>query len=95
MVLANRSGYFPSTPYIVKRYACKKGPCPTPCLPSVLGSSYVAPTRPFWKLYAEKVQLSNRYAAGRRLTWVNTNKNAFLSAPGAPGGSGAPPKNTF
>lgn len=95
MVSTNRSGYFPNTPYIAKRYVCKTGPCPGPCFPSILGSGYVAPIRPFWKQYAEKVQLSKQYAAGRRLTWVSTNVNAFQSKEGAPGGSGAPPKNTF
>lgn len=86
---------FPKSGYIKQRYVCNLGVCPSQTPPSLLGNGYVNPVRTFWQTYAQKVQLGNRYAAGRRLTWVNQDINAYQSAAGAPKGYGAPPRNTF
>lgn len=90
-------GVFPRSGYIKQRYACNVGTCPSQTSPSQLGNGYVTPITTFWQRYAQKVQLGNRYAAGRRLTWVSQNPNAYLSPPGAPRPSGypKPPRNTF
>ena len=91
----SRNINFPITPYIVKRYACNTGSCPSPTHPSPLGGGYILPVRTFWQTYAQKVQLANIYAAGRRLQWVNVDVNAFASAASTPKGWGKPPANSF